>query len=311
MTITAQKQSAPAYRFRLHVPPLFSFWRTVYSHGWCALPPFHVDKENRAFSRLLEVARGTLVDCRLTENDQGISVLARSTSPLTAAQKKQVREQLSSCLRLDEDLTDFYTEARRDSRYRWIARAGAGRMLRSPTVFEDVVKMICTTNCSWALTEVMIGNLTTLLGAKHDGGQHAFPSANALAGTTETYLRKYVRAGYRSPYLLEFAEAVAGGQIDPESWRTSALPTGELYNELKRVKGMGDYSAGNILKLLGRYDYLGLDSWVRARFFELYTGGRRVKDSTIEKTYAPLGKWRGLFFWLEMTRHWFSRKFPF
>ena len=32
-------------------------------------------------------------------------------------------------------------------------------MLRSATVFEDIVKMICTTNCSWSLTKIIINNL--------------------------------------------------------------------------------------------------------------------------------------------------------
>jgi len=39
------------------------------------------------------------------------------------------------------------------------------------------------------------------------------------------------------------------------------LTTEALFQELRSIKGVGAYSAGNILKLLGRYDYLGLDSW--------------------------------------------------
>jgi hypothetical protein len=44
--------------------------------------------------------------------------------------------------RLDEDLSGFY-ELVRDDELAWCTR-GAGRMLRAPTVFEDVVKTICT-----------------------------------------------------------------------------------------------------------------------------------------------------------------------
>jgi hypothetical protein len=40
--------------------------------------------------------------------------------------------------RLDEDLSDF-DELVRDDDLAWCA-TGAGRMLRAPTVFEDVVK---------------------------------------------------------------------------------------------------------------------------------------------------------------------------
>lgn len=295
----------------LKTPPSFNFWRTVYSHGWCSLPPFFVNKEEHSLSRMLELNNGALVLCVLKERNQKVSVAFSSHGAITSDQKSEIRNLLSRCLRIDEDLSEFYREAARHPGSRWIPKAGAGRLLRAPTVFEDVVKMICTTNCSWSLTESMVGNLTTLLGKSFDNGRSAFPRPEAIAGSTEAYLRTHARTGYRSPYLLEFARAVTAGTLDVEGWRSSPLTTGELFEKVKSVKGMGDYAAGNILKLLGRYDYLGLDSWVRGKFFELHSRGRAVKDSTIEKRYASLGKWRGLFFWLEMTRYWYDHKFPF
>jgi len=50
------------------------------------------------------------------------------------------------------------------------------------------------------------------------------------------------------------AERVASGEMDVESWLTSELPTDKLKREMKRVKGIGDYAAENLLKLVGRYD---------------------------------------------------------
>ncbi len=47
--------------------------------------------------------------------------------------------QLRHMFRLDEDLSPFYSVARDDAQLAWAA-TGAGRMLRSPNVFEDVVK---------------------------------------------------------------------------------------------------------------------------------------------------------------------------
>ena len=89
------------------------------------------------------------------------------------------------------------------------------------------------------------------------------------------------------------------------------LQQNALFKELRSIKGVGAYSAGNILKLLGRYDYLGLDSWSRSKYYELYHQGRTVSDRTIERRYIQFGKWRGLFFWLEMTKHWYDHEFPF
>ncbi|RPI07000.1 MAG: hypothetical protein EHM64_00965 [Ignavibacteriae bacterium] len=296
----------------LELPGDFDFLRTVYSHGWCSLRPFSVDKEHRALNRILTLADQSLVHCSIS--DQRNSQLEiKTTSPgrLTAAQRSDVVGQIASCLRLTEDFSAFYREIRRTPDYRWIAKIKAGRMLRSPTVFEDIVKMICTTNCSWALTEIMINNLVGQLGSAFDGVNYSFPSPDALAGTTDRFLRKNIKAGYRSPFLLEFAERVAGGKLDVECWRSSELPTVELFTALRSIKGVGVYSAGNILKLLGRYDYLGLDSWSRGRYYELHHRGRTVSDRTIERRYREFGIWRGLFFWLEMTKYWYEHEFPF
>jgi 3-methyladenine DNA glycosylase/8-oxoguanine DNA glycosylase len=298
-------------QIEIGTPRGFNFWRTVHSHGWCALPPFAVDKENNSLSRVLELDEGQLVQCVIQDRQQGIHVVIRSRNRLGRRQRDQIRKQLADCLRLHDDLSQFYAEAKRYPKYRWIPKQGAGRLLRAPSVFEDVVKMICTTNCSWALTENMVGNLTSLLGKSLGNGLDSFPSPAALAGMSEAFVRKNIRAGYRSPYLLKLATDVADGKLDLESWRSSTVPTEDLFEVVKSVKGMGDYAAGNILKLLGRYDYLGLDSWVRAQFFKLHSRGRRVRDSTIERHYRPYVKWKGLFFWLEMTRQWYDQKFPF
>jgi N-glycosylase/DNA lyase len=178
-------------------------------------------------------------------------------------------------------------------------------------VFEDIVKMICTTNCSWALTTNMVNNLVGELGHTVDDAHNSFPSAETLAGTTERFLRTTIKAGYRSPFLLAFAEDVANNKIDIEHWRSSPLPTEELFTMLRSIKGVGDYAAGNILRLLGRYDYLGLDSWMRGQYYALYHHGRTVQDRTIEKRYQQYGQWRGLLFWLEMTKHWSDQDTPF
>jgi N-glycosylase/DNA lyase len=182
-------------------------------------------------------------------------------------------------------------------------------MLRSPTVFEDVVKMLCTTNCTWALTTLMVTNLVQHFGKRFNETASAFPDPETIAGVSEGYLRTKIKAGYRAPYILRFAEDVASSRIDVEGWRVSRLETDELYQDMRSVKGIGPYAAGNLMKLVGRYDYLGLDSWVRSKYYELYHGGRRVKDATIETRYKPYGRWRGLFFWLEMTRDWHDQKF--
>ena len=127
-----------------------------------------------------------------------------------------------------------------------------------------------------------------------------------MAEQTPEFYRDEIRAGYRSPYFFELAEKVASGKVNPESWLNSDLPTNELKKEMKKIKGVGDYAAENLLKLVGRYDGLALDSWLRAQFYKKHNNETVCEDKQITEFYSKFGTWRGLAIWCDMTERWFK-----
>jgi N-glycosylase/DNA lyase len=198
----------------------------------------------------------------------------------------------------------FYALLKSEPQLAWVVDAGAGRMLRSPTVFEDLIKTICTTNCSWALTKKMVSSLVQTMGTAAADGRKSFPSPETMAEQDEEFYRTEIRSGYRASYLKQAAERVAAGELNVEQWLNSDLPTAQLKKEIKTVKGVGDYAAENLLKLLGRYDGLALDSWLRAQFAKAHNRGRSATDKKIERHYARFKEWRGLAMWCDMTKDW-------
>ncbi|MEK6410503.1 MAG: Fe-S cluster assembly protein HesB [Acidobacteriota bacterium] len=289
-------------KLSIPIPLTFNFKRTAISHGWYDLPPFELDKSNWTLSRVIDLGKARPLTVAISEGRRAVKVNLGRSVGLRAIEK--ITRDVRHMLRLDDDMTRFYDAVARDPDFSWIANSGAGRMLRAPTVFEDLVKMICTTNCSWALTDKMINGLVGALGRESNDGRRAFPTPEAMAAATEAFYREEVRAGYRAPYLKELAERVVSGDIDAESWLTSELATAELKREMKRVKGVGDYAAENILKLVGRYDGLALDSWVRGKFARIRNGARKTSDKKIERYYSRFDEWRGLALWCDMTRDW-------
>jgi len=284
----------------IDTPNNFSFRATVYSHGWCELAPFDLDVENWRLNYVFHDAKGRAVPAVIYE-EKGRIRIDLSDSQADAG---RIIEDTRHLLRLDDDLDGFYNAIRGHDRLQWVGEKRAGRLLRSATVWEDLVKTICTTNCSWALTKSMVSNLVEKLGESAGSGKKAFPTAQAMAVMNEEFYRTEIRAGYRSPYFVELAEAVAAGKLDPQSWLTSALPTAELKKEMKKVKGVGDYAAENLLKLVGRYDGLALDSWLRSQFYKNHAGGKACPDKKIERHYKKFGSWRGLVIWCDMTEKW-------
>lgn len=290
----------------IDVPEHFSFRATVYSHGWCQLAPFELDQENWRLSYVFRDRAGRIVPAVISGETGRVRVdLANAKfSP------ESVIESTRHLLRLDDELTEFYDAIVGHDRLKWVGARRAGRLLRSATVWEDLVKTICTTNCSWGLTKIMVSNLVEKLGESAANGKRAFPTPEAMTSVAEDFYRSEIKAGYRSPYFVELAEAVAFGKVDPEAWLISELPTSELKKEMKKVKGVGDYAAENLLKLVGRYDGLALDSWLRSQFYKNHNNEKICSDKKIERHYKKFGEWRGLVIWCDMTEKWISEAEP-
>jgi hypothetical protein len=107
--------------------------RTIVSHGVAELPPNLVDLAGRALETTLPVRRGACT-VRITEHNGKLRIEGSADPRLT--------QTVAHMFRLDEDLSRFY-ELVRDDELAWCA-LGAGRMLRAPTAFEDVVKTMRT-----------------------------------------------------------------------------------------------------------------------------------------------------------------------
>jgi 3-methyladenine DNA glycosylase/8-oxoguanine DNA glycosylase len=277
-------------------------WRTLVSHGVADLPPIKVDEVSRTLTGTLPLPG--LKPRTLVLRDGGgtarVQILGAVAGPRT---RGALESALRRVLNLDEDLSSFYELAAEDAELAWVT-TGAGRMFRSPSVFEEVIKTVATTNCAWAATVRMTTALVEHLGEPSAGGHgRAFPQPAAMAAADEAFYRDVVRAGYRGPYLRAIAAAVASGTLDLEELHDPELSDTEVAERLLALPGVGPYAAAHVMMLLGRYSSLVLDSWTRPKYARL-VGQKRVADSTIFRRFRRYGRYAGLAFWLFLTRDW-------
>ncbi|HET7825123.1 MAG TPA: Fe-S cluster assembly protein HesB [Anaeromyxobacter sp.] len=303
----------------MRAPEPFDLALTVRSHGFYDLAPWAWDETRRVLSRPLALEGGRAVNAEVADAGEGLAFRAFARGRLSAAEAREARAQLARCLALDEDLGAFRRAAaaleseRAAGRkelpdLRWALARGAGRLLRSPTVFEDAVKTLCTTNCTWAVTRGLVTRLCELLGEPAPLGGRTFPSAAAMARVPERFYRDEIRAGYRAPFLAALARDVASGELDLEALRDTPEPTDAVARRLLEIPGFGPYAAEHLLRLLGRHGHLALDSWTRAKLARL-RGRRRIPgDRAIRRWYAPYGEWAGLAMWLEVTADWHGER---
>jgi 3-methyladenine DNA glycosylase/8-oxoguanine DNA glycosylase len=284
------------------------FARTIVSHGVAELPPNVVDLEGRALETTLPVPGGART-VRITQAGKRLRVEVVK-GPAGVKAQGVLAATIAHMFRLDEDLSGFYAVAAADGELSWSV-AGAGRMLRAPTVFEDVVKTICTTNTAWSGTRKMTRALVDNLGLEAPGGRRAFPSPEAMADASMDFYREVIRAGYRGPYLKQLATDVTEGRIDLEALNDPEVPDDEAAMRLLELPGVGPYAAAHVmLTSLGRYSRLVLDSWTRPTYAKLAGARSALKDATIERRFKRYGEWAGLAFWLYLTRGWVEDGLP-
>ena len=290
----------------LHLTPLppFDFHQAVTGHGWYQLLPFSYDAGAGALTwpqRLPggEIARILVSGSTVFEPEPWVRAEVETAQPLDNVQREELARTIAWVVNAERDLRSFYAHAAHDPGYAKAIAQAQGRFLRSPTLFEDFVKVICTTNTTWSQTKGMVKAVITGWGEPAVWEDDmCFPTPTALATASEPELRTRGRLGYRAPYILELAQRVTTGNLDLDTFRQPDIPTLELRKQLLRIKGIGPYAAASLLTLLGHFDHLAVDSWTRKLVLPRYFPGRSdVSDAEIVALYAGWQPFQQLAYW--------------
>ncbi len=284
----------------------FCFTSVVNSHGWCQLAPFTYDESTHTLGYTLRLSSARVIGLKLRDGKDGVSV---ETDKLNKAEQKEVTDAVNWMFGLDMDFSDFYAASRHEPKLARAKKQALGRMLRSPTLFEDVIKTIFTTNTLWVATRNMTRKLVDEFGSSLSGGASSsrpaveapqtksFPTAESIAASSPGYIQEKIRVGYRAPAIHDLAVRVASGKYDLEALKTSPLPTLELRKELMTIKGVGPYAAANLLLILGRSDFIPIDSWALKLVSHEWYKGKPITAKEVEKRFEKWGAYKGLAFW--------------
>jgi 3-methyladenine DNA glycosylase/8-oxoguanine DNA glycosylase len=92
--------------------------------------------------------------------------------------------------------------------------------------------------------------------------------------------------------------SVVSGDRDLENLKDPDLPAEQVREALLSIKGIGDYAAASIMMLLGRYDYVPVDSWGLRLASQAWSLDQPVTVAQVEAAFERWGRWKGLAYWL-------------
>lgn len=266
------------------------------------LAPFDWDGETGELRRIEQLASGKIVRLAMSGAENGVRVTV--DRKLDKREFQELEDKVAWMLSFDLDLSAFYAAAASEPRLGQVKREAQGRFLRSSTVWEDVVKVMMTTNIQWSGTKRLVRVLVEAFGdsaetkgtAKTKESLRAFPQAEAIARSRESRLRK-LGLGYRSPYLLQLARGVDSGKYDLEALRDVSRPTDDVRKELLALPGIGPYAAATMLMILGRYEYLGVDTEALSAVSRGFYGGKPIGEKEVQATFARWDRFKAVAYW--------------
>jgi len=223
------------------------------------------------------------------------------SSPAAAAEdggatlRDELQRKLNRMFQLNVDTADFAALAIASPDHAWVVAAGFGRLLCGSTPFEDMVKIIATTNTMWRQTVRMVELLVEKCGR---GG--AFPEPRDIVRFSPDELQQECRLGYRATSIHRLASGILNGSIDLTAIADPSQSTQELFASYRTLPGIGPYGAAHLLAMDGRHDFIAVDSEFRRFVRERHHGGRRVSDATMLRRYNKWGRWKYLAYWSKL-----------
>jgi 3-methyladenine DNA glycosylase/8-oxoguanine DNA glycosylase len=307
-------------KFSVTPPAGYVLRRDLCSYGYFVLAPNHWDPRTETFWRVLDLEGGP-VRLRVAQPGRRGALEVLASRRLLAGEKSEAARLLTRMLRLEEDsraIRDFHAL---DPRWK---KSGRGRLMRSPTLFEDVIKTVTSCNVAWPSTVNMNLRLCAVLGRPVGADvpglsaapTHSFPGARRVARARASALRARCRVGYRDARIIEIARLFTlptqRGGIDVEWFESPATPDAAVHGALLDLPGVGPYAAANIMQLLGRYSHLPLDTegLRHGRKVLGYSGNDRAVMKHLRRHYEPFGAHKFRSYWFELWEHYEGKQGP-
>ncbi|TVQ60835.1 MAG: hypothetical protein EA378_10445 [Phycisphaerales bacterium] len=302
-------------RLRLATPTDYELARDVCSYGYFVLWPNFWDVRRRTLTRPLELADGPATCVIGQSGGTGAELRVVFDRALTRGEQGEARRQITRMLRLDEDAEHVRAFHAADPRW---AKSGRGRLFRSPTMFEDVIKTVTSCNVAWPSTVRMNRRLCEVLGrASSRDAPPGFPSVQRVARTKPGTLRARCGVGYRDQRIVELAKLFRPrGQrppeMDPAWFEDPATSDADVRTALLALPGIGPYAAANIMQLLGRYGAVPLDteSVRHGKTVLGLQGTDREIMRAVDAHFAPFGPHVFRSYWFELWAFYESKQGP-
>lgn len=288
----------------LDAPKGYSLSQAICSYGYFCLPPNRwvpspdEDDERGYLVRPISLNEKVTTQVAIGQWGQERILVSFDKEIKDETFREELVHQVKRMLRLEMDLSDFH------SMHSEAKKRGFGRIYRSPTLFEDIIKTITNCNMKWSGTVDMNAKLCRQLGRKG-----SFPLPSDIQKSTPDFLKQNCRLGYRSVWIWQIAKDVCDGNLDLQRLQEFES-SDDLARELKSITGVGKFASNNILHLMGFFDSHPYDTETIRLMKEEFGVTATTKELLFKKAkvkydcYAP---YQFIAYWFDLWKNYEKR----
>jgi DNA-3-methyladenine glycosylase II len=227
----------------LHPSPPYDFSITVEAARFNSILGW---RHGSAYRRTLRVGKGlSLIEISEVGMPQAPQLQVRLLASQGVIDQDALQRRLAHMLNLHVDFNPFYEFAQTDPVLWKIVRRVYGlRSFAADSMFEALILCVIEQQISLRMAHAAERWLISWAGEGIDyEGEtyYAFPTPDYLAALTVDDLKPLKITFQRMARILEIAQGIAQGSLDLEGLR--GLPPSEAYAALRRLKGVGHWTA--------------------------------------------------------------------
>ncbi|BBH02580.1 hypothetical protein Prudu_013196 [Prunus dulcis] len=250
----------------------FNLEKAVCNHGFFMMAPNRWIPSSKTLQRPLRLADSTTcvtVSILHPPNRTSLLVRVHDIQNVSYTDERAILNQVARMLRISErDEMDVreYQKVHPEAKEK-----GFGRVFRSPTLFEDLVKCLLLCNCTFSKVgtkeEERDVKYMAMQSYKSNGWWdfRQFPNFKRTRWPDEnTLVSEHKVLGYRAKLILKLARDVERGTIRLHEFEKSlddmSFNQDQVFRRLMKIKGFGSYACANALMCIGYYQHVPLDT---------------------------------------------------
>nr|GMC52807.1 DNA-3-methyladenine glycosylase [Ipomoea batatas] len=312
----------------------FKLEKATCNHGFFMMAPNHWDTLTKTFTRPLRLTTSLSVTVSVSKPPTQNQLLLKihHATLLSPEDQHAIKAQVARMFRLsvvDENAIQEFHKLHLDARNQEF-----GRLFRSPSLFEDIVKTLLLCNCNWQRSLEMAKALCKFqyeldkgVLVKRNGGTWRrkqrsvveacslglgnFPSCEEIALLSESdELNKFCNLGYRARFILRLAQHIVSGKLQLQKYEMMKMndntkTTTQIMASLQTIKGVSKFASANIMMCLGYYQFIPCDTETIRHLKEFHG----IKDccktsvaSNVKMLYEPYSPFNCLAYWFELVK---------